>query len=96
MDTGEGKFHKFESPFEEQALRKKYPKSKGVFTVGEILEIKESRFKVKDISVWGIKLKLLKPINKEEETYPKCTCRSEVRDQCAFWNGDEDCGCIHP
>jgi len=30
-------------------------------TVGEELEIKGSRFEVKDISPFGIKLKLLKP-----------------------------------
>lgn len=66
MDTGEGRFEQFEdSPslemFEKQVeeLREKYPKSKGVFTVGEELEIKGSRFKVKDISPFGIKLKLL-------------------------------------
>ena len=42
-----------------KSLRKKYPKSKGLFIIGEELEIKGSLFKVKDISPWGIKLKLL-------------------------------------
>jgi len=40
--------------------REKYSESKGVFTVGEELEIRGSRFLVKDISPFGIKLKLLK------------------------------------
>ena len=61
MDTGEGRFEPLPNLGEslEQA-RKKYPKSKGVFTVGEELKIKGSRFVVKDISPYGIKLKLLK------------------------------------
>lgn len=58
MDTGEGRFERF-GPDEEEELRNKYPKSKGVFTVGEELEIKGSKFIVKDISPFGIKLKLL-------------------------------------
>jgi len=60
MDTGEGRFEMFHPLFEEkEGLRKKYPKSKGVFTVGEELEIRGSRFRVVDISPFGIKLKLL-------------------------------------
>ncbi len=64
MDTGEGKFEMFEyknrekDPLDE--LRERYPKSKGVFSIGEEIEIKGSRFRVKDISPFGIKLKLLK------------------------------------
>ena len=66
MDTGEGRFEQFSSidhkEFLERMydLRDKYPKSKGVFTVGETLEIRGSKFKVTDISPWGIKLRLLK------------------------------------
>ena len=62
MDTGEGRFERLpdlrEATLED--ARKRHPKSKGVFTVGEELEIRGSRFKVKDISPFGIKLKLLK------------------------------------
>lgn len=61
MDTGEGMFEmldNLEKHLEE--ARKKYPQSKGVFSVGEELEIKGSWFMVEDISPWGIKLKLLK------------------------------------
>ncbi len=50
----------FDSLLELEALREEYPKSKGVFTVGEKIEIKGSLFSVKDISPFGIKLKLLK------------------------------------
>ena len=62
MDTGEGRFEEFEyKPSEEyDNLREKYPKSKGEFHVGEKLEIKGSLFRVKDISPFGMKLKLLK------------------------------------
>ena len=67
MDTGEGRFEQFSSKDHREFLEKladlrdKYPKSKGVFTTGEELEIRGSRFRVTDISPWGIKLKLLKP-----------------------------------
>lgn len=61
MDTGEGRF--IDLPYltydTVDEARKKHPKSKGVFTVGEELEIRGSRFQVKDISPFGIKLKLL-------------------------------------
>ena len=60
MDTGEGRLEFFKSMEEVHELRKKYPKSKEIFTVGEKLKIKESLFEVKDISPFGIKLKLLK------------------------------------
>ena len=60
MDTGEGRFEKFNDLRELENLRKKYPKSKGIFTIGEILEIRGSKFKVKNITPFGIKLKLLK------------------------------------
>jgi hypothetical protein len=66
MDTGEGRFEQVEfKDLEEkhrrlEEMREKYPNSKGVFTVGEEIEIRGSRFKVKDISPFGIKLKLLK------------------------------------
>ena len=60
MDTGEGRFEMLNSMEDFSDTRKKYPKSKGVFTVGEELEIRGSRFRVKSISPFGIKLKLLK------------------------------------
>jgi len=62
MDTGEGRFEEFEyKPLEEyDNLKKKYPNAKGEFHVGERLKIKGSLFKVKDISPFGMKLKLLK------------------------------------
>lgn len=60
-DTGEGRLEMFEyKPVEIERLRNKYPKSKGIFRVGEELEIKGSLFQVKDISPFGIKLKLLR------------------------------------
>jgi len=63
MDTGEGRFERVPdlTPDTLARMQTKYPKSKGVFTIGEELEIKGSLFMVKDISPFGIKLKLLKP-----------------------------------
>jgi len=58
MDDGNGSFLRFAIE-ELDDLRKKYPKSKGVFRVGEELEIRGSKFRVKEISPFGIKLKLL-------------------------------------
>lgn len=81
MDTGEGKFERFTVPEADNTdmedyfnklekkideLKTKYPKAKGIFTVGEELEIRGSRFLVKDISPFGIKLKLLPAADKEE------------------------------
>jgi len=60
MDTGEGRFEKFNALEQLEELRKKYPNSKGVFTIGEEVEIRGSMFKVKEITPFGIKLKLLK------------------------------------
>ena len=62
MDTGEGRFERLADlqPATVEKARKRHPKSKGVFTVGEELEIRGSMFKIKDISPFGIKLKLLK------------------------------------
>lgn len=59
MDTGNGNFERFDSVVQLADLRKKYPKSGGVFEVGERIEIKGSLFEVKDISSFGIKLRLL-------------------------------------
>jgi len=60
MDTGCGRMTRVESAAHEQTLREMYPQSKGVFTVGEKIEIRGSWFKVKEISPFGIKLKVLK------------------------------------
>ena len=60
MDTGEGRFEEFNMLEQLEELRKKYPNSKGVFTIGEEIEIRGSMFKVKEITPFGIKLKLLK------------------------------------
>ena len=59
MDTGEGRMEKFKLE-DESAMRQKYPKSRGIFSVGEELEIKGSRFKVSRINPFGILLKVLK------------------------------------
>jgi len=77
MDTGEGRFEMFEDniPEEVDELRKKFPKSKGVFTVGEEIEIKNSLFKVTDISPFGIKLRLLcRPENSADKVKPEFQC----------------------
>lgn len=62
MDTGEGRFERLADLDAKtiEDIRSRYPKSKGIFEVGEELEIKGSRFRVKQITPFGIKLKLLK------------------------------------
>lgn len=66
MDTGEGRFEQFNTgdiaDYYNQLheIENKYPNHRGVFTVGEELEIRGSKFKIKDISPFGMKLKLLK------------------------------------
>jgi len=60
MDTGEGRFEISNTKEELLGLKKSYPKAKGIFTVGETIEIRGSLFKIKDISPLGIKLRLLR------------------------------------
>jgi hypothetical protein len=62
MDTGEGRFVELESLEYKivNEMRNRFPKSKGIFTISEELEIKGSKFKVKEITPFGIRLKLLK------------------------------------
>ncbi|MBN1625013.1 MAG: hypothetical protein JW944_00700 [Deltaproteobacteria bacterium] len=67
MDTGEGRFEEVKDLEFLDDMREKYPKSKGIFTVGEELEIRGSRFQVKDISPWGMKLKLLPALKCDEQ-----------------------------
>jgi hypothetical protein len=59
MDTGEGRFVASRTPDLLNEMRSQYPKAKGIFEVGEEIEIRGSLFKVKDISPMGIKLWLL-------------------------------------
>ena len=69
MDTGEGWLEPIQDlrPETVEEFRKKHPKAKGGFTVGEGIEIRGSRFRVKDISPWGIKLKLLPALEEGKE-----------------------------
>ena len=66
MDTGKGKFVEVEMPESEkkrketQALmEEKYPNHGGWFRVGEIIEIRGSRFRIKNVKPTEIRLKLL-------------------------------------
>ena len=60
MDTGEGRFERVNDIYDVWDKQRKHPKAKGIFMVGEELEIRGSKFKIKDISPFGMKLKLLK------------------------------------
>ena len=64
MDSGEGRMEKLTSLDLEyiEGMRAKHPKSKGIFTVGEELEIKGSQFKVHRITPFGVLLKVLKVV----------------------------------
>lgn len=63
MDTGKGYFERFESMDDLKKnmheLWNKHPNHGGVFSEGEILIIKGSRFKISKIIQNGLKLKLL-------------------------------------
>lgn len=63
MDTGEGKFEIFESDKELKEkmheLWNRYPNHGGVFKVGEEVELKGSRFRVKSVKPNELRLKLL-------------------------------------
>lgn len=60
MDSGNGMMMPYESEIHALEAKVKNPKAGGIFEVGEILEIKGSRFKIKEITPFGIKLKVLK------------------------------------
>jgi uncharacterized Zn finger protein len=65
MDTGKGRFEMVEGKTEEelkiamQELEAKFPKHRGWFRVGEIIEIRDSRFRVKAVKPDELRLKLL-------------------------------------
>jgi len=56
MDTGEGRFEEIDR--NESLLREKYPRSGGIFEVGEAVEIKGSTFVVRKITKKDIVLRL--------------------------------------
>ena len=69
MDCGNGTFKHFES-MEELEASEEFKRSRvkpSIFTKGEILEIKESTFKIVDINKKYMKLRLL-PVKSEETT----------------------------
>jgi len=59
MDTGKGRFEQIPTDLVEQA-KAEYPNHGGLFRVGEELEIKGSKFKVKAVKWNELRLKLLK------------------------------------
>jgi uncharacterized Zn finger protein len=59
MDTGKGKFKEFQAMEELENLKQEFPKHGGIFKVGEIVELKGSRFRVKSIKPTELRLKLL-------------------------------------
>jgi len=60
MDTGLGNFVPFDDMEMAKQLKEKYPQHGGIFSIGEILEIKGSRFKVQSIKGTTMRLQLLK------------------------------------
>ena len=59
MDTGEGKLVEAKTQMEAVALEKQYPNRGGWFTVGELLTIRGSKFRIKSVKPTEIRLKLL-------------------------------------
>ncbi len=60
MDSGEGRMVMVDPGTDLDELRKRYPKSKGIYEVGEVVEVKVSSFKVARINPFGILLKVQK------------------------------------
>ena len=60
MDSGQGGFEKFDEMKELLDLKKQYPNHGGIFKVGELLELKGSKFRVKSIKPTELRLKLLR------------------------------------
>jgi len=61
MDTGEGRFQMFDDiETDLKELREKYPKSGGVFKVGEEITIRDSIFRIKSIKPKELRLKLMR------------------------------------
>ena len=60
MDSGEGRFIQAKSIGDLEKIREDYPKSKGIFEVGEEIEIRGSLFKVRKITPFYMQLKLLR------------------------------------
>ena len=65
MDTGKGRFETVQGKTEDelrramQALEAKYPEHRAWFRIGEVIEIKGSRFRVKAVKPNELRLKLL-------------------------------------
>lgn len=59
MDSGKGNFVPFDVPSDLAALKEQYPLHGGTFKVGEIVELKGSKFRVKSIKPKELRLKLL-------------------------------------
>ena len=60
MDTGKGYMEQFTDKSKElEALKQKYPNHGGVFEVGEEIEIRGSRWRVKAIGKKEMRLRLL-------------------------------------
>ncbi len=59
MDQGDGTFKQFDSLLKAQEAKTENPLFGGIFTKGEILEIKGSRFKITQVLHKGLKLTLL-------------------------------------
>jgi len=59
MDTGEGVFKLFTDDKVKKKLFEAYPDHGGVFKVGEIVELRGSKFRIKSIKPKELRLKLL-------------------------------------
>jgi hypothetical protein len=59
MDQGDGTFKRYKDFLSAKKAQAKNPLSGGIFTKGEILEIKGSRFKITQILDKGLKLSLI-------------------------------------
>jgi hypothetical protein len=62
MDTGEGRFEELDIKDHDE-LRQKYPKSRGIFAVGEEVKLKDLIFKIKKITAFSMSLRYINSNN---------------------------------
>ena len=60
MDSGQGKFVEIENDDHLEDLKESYPFHGGIFKVGEVVELKTSKFRIKSIKPTELRLKLIK------------------------------------
>ena len=64
MDNGKGRFEMINESKARELIENDYPL--GIFRVGEIIELKGSRFRIKSVKLKELRLKLLPSMGSQE------------------------------